>query len=190
MRVELFAAASARLAELGYQAIGIDHFALSDNELAEAARVGTLRRNFQGYTVDSASALIAFGASSISHLPEGYAQNATAAADYRDRVKAGGLATARGVALVGDDRLRGAIIERLMCDFRVDLAEIAGTNGASANDFAGEIAALEPLVADDIVRNDDTTIAMTEAGRPLVRVVAAVFDRYYSLDRPRHARAL
>ncbi|MBI4184601.1 MAG: oxygen-independent coproporphyrinogen III oxidase [Proteobacteria bacterium] len=190
LRLDLLEAASARLVALGYQAIGIDHFARPDNELAVAAREGTLRRNFQGYTTDPAAVLVAFGASAIGRLPQGYAQNAPAAAVYLAALGEGRLPTARGVAFHGDDRLRGALIERLMCDFRVDLIQVAAAHGDSAAGFRAEMEALAPLVADRLVEINGPVVAVTEGGRPLVRVVAAAFDRYYSVERKAHARAL
>src|SRR6185436_1885746 len=83
----------------GYQQIGIDHFALPADSLAVAAREGRLRRNFQGYTDDSCTTLIGLGASAVSSLPQGFAQNTIATADYERTVLDGRLATARGIPL-------------------------------------------------------------------------------------------
>ena len=83
-------------------------------------------RNFQGYTTDNADALIGIGASAIGRLPQGFVQNAADLGAYGRAIAAGAFATGRGIALSADDRLRGAIIERLMCDFAVDLDTIAG----------------------------------------------------------------
>jgi oxygen-independent coproporphyrinogen-3 oxidase len=113
----------------GYRRIGLDHFALPHDELAIAAGSGSLHRNFQGYTTDDADVLIGLGASAIGRLPQGYVQNAAVTRDYLAVPAAGGLATVRGFALAPDDRLRAALIERLMCDFRVDVAEICGRHG-------------------------------------------------------------
>jgi oxygen-independent coproporphyrinogen-3 oxidase len=124
-----FAAASKQLQALGYQAIGLDHFARSDDALAKAQQQGTLRRNFQGYTTDTASVLLGFGASAIGSLPQGYVQNVSPLKDYGEAIADGRLPTARGVALNADDRLRGAVIERLMCDLRVDLGALCEEHG-------------------------------------------------------------
>ena len=82
---------------------------------------GKLHRNFQGYTTDTSDVLIGFGATAIGRLAQGYVQNEIAIRQYCERVVQGGLATTKGYALTTDDRLRADIIERLMCDFRVDL---------------------------------------------------------------------
>ena len=112
------------LESAGYRRIGLDHFALPGDEMAAAAGSGSLHRNFQGYTTDAADVLIGLGASAIGRLPQGYVQNAAVTRDYLAALAAGRLATVRGFALAPDDRLRAALIERLMCDFRVDVAEI------------------------------------------------------------------
>ena len=101
--------------------VGIDHFARAGDGLAVAQKAGKLRRNFQGYTDDTAPALIGLGASSISRFPQGYAQNHPATAAYAAQVRYGRLATVRGISLSAEDQLRAEIIERLMCDFWVDI---------------------------------------------------------------------
>jgi oxygen-independent coproporphyrinogen III oxidase len=95
-------------------AIGIDHFALPDDDLAVALREGRLHRNFQGYTTDEAPALLGFGASAIGSLPQGYVQNAVPIPAYRQAIQGARLAVVRGLALCAEDRLRRAIIERLL----------------------------------------------------------------------------
>jgi len=172
----------------GYVAIGFNHFALPGDALALAARGGTLHRNFQGYTCDDADALIGIGASAISRLPQGYAQNAPDLAGYSRAVQTGALATVRGIALTADDRLRASIIERIMCDLRVDLRGAAG--GAGFTGFAAELASLRPLADEGLVRIDDGSIEVTEYGRPFVRLVAAAFDAYFQPERQRHSLAV
>jgi oxygen-independent coproporphyrinogen-3 oxidase len=172
-------AATARLRGSGYVAIGLDHFALPGDSLALALREGRLRRNFQGYTTDTAPVLIGLGASAIGSLPQGYVQNATPLPAYRAAIRAGQCATVRGAALSDDDRLRRAIIERLMCDFAVDL------NG-SAELFADEIEALEPFAADGLVSIEDGVVRVEPSGRPLVRTVLRAVRR---LSRSRRCAA-
>ncbi|TIN59800.1 MAG: coproporphyrinogen III oxidase, partial [Mesorhizobium sp.] len=116
----------------GYEAIGLDHFAKPDDALAIAARAGVLHRNFQGYTEDRCPTLIGLGPSSIGRFRQGYVQNMASTSGYGRMVADGGLAAVRGVALSDDDRVRGWIIERLMCDFAfsaVDLVERFGKAG-------------------------------------------------------------
>jgi oxygen-independent coproporphyrinogen-3 oxidase len=181
------AAAREMLTGFGYTGVGIDHFAEPHDSLARAAEGGYLRRNFQGYTVDAADALIGFGASAIGRLPHGFAQNASGAGAHGRATAAGAFATARGIALSAEDRVRGHIIERLMCDFSVDLAACPG---AEPIDFTPETEALEPLRSEGLVSLDRTRIAMTERGRPFVRLAAAAFDAYLGKGAARHSRAV
>ncbi len=127
-RVALAEQARDRLIAAGYVPVGIDHYARPGDSMARAARDGTLRRNFQGYTTDPAETLVALGPSAISRLPQGYAQNAAATRDWATALDAGTLATARGFALSAADQMAAAAIERLMCDGRVDLAALARTH--------------------------------------------------------------
>lgn len=185
-----FTAASARLIAGGYVAVGLDHFARPDDALAVALDNGRLHRNFQGYTVDDAAVLLGFGASAIGSLPQGYVQNVSPLKDYARAIEGGTLATARGVAFTADDRLRAEIIERLMCDLAVDLDEVARRHGADTGGFGAELSGLAPLRADGIVDITGRKIALTEAGRPFVRLVAAAFDTYLQAGQSRHSKAV
>jgi oxygen-independent coproporphyrinogen-3 oxidase len=162
-------AASASLKAADYLPIGLDHFAKPEDELAIAARNGALHRNFQGYTTDAAECLIGFGASSIGKFPQGFAQNKPDVPQWRAAVRSGQFATARGIALSDDDRRRANIIERLMCDLQADIGEVSGT------DTDDRLAGME---ADGIIVRDGQKITITEPGRPFLRSVCAVFDRY------------
>ncbi len=177
-RFEMAAQAGEQLEALGYEAIGIDHFARPDDDLAVAARNGRLRRNFQGYTTDQADALIGLGASSISALPQGYAQNTVQTNDYLKAIDAGALPVAKGLNLSAEDIWRRAVIERLMCDFAVDLEAIGLRFGLSQDDFAADFERLKPLEADGLARIDGAQVHITAQGRALARVVAAAFDVY------------
>ena len=183
-------AAAARLRAAGYIAVGLDHFARADDAMARALGAGRLRRNFQGYTTDAAPGLIGLGASAIGSLAEGYAQNAVAIKTYREAIREGRFAIERGLALNDDDRLRRDIIERLMCDLVVDLGAVCGKWQASPAKFARELAALRPMEDDGLVRITGRRIRVTEEGRPLVRAVCAVFDRYLGTQGQRHSQAV
>ncbi len=185
-----YEASAVRLQELGYVAIGLDHFALPDDELVVAQAKGALHRNFQGYTTDSAPALIGFGASAIGSLPQGYAANEIAIERYKMLVREGKLPIARGIEITSEDKLRRAIIERLMCDMRVDLDRVASEHGASGERFEAEVASLAALEADGIVRREGRRLVMTEEGKPLVRAVCAAFDRYLNAGEARHSKAV
>ncbi len=184
-RIEQARIAAETLASFGYQAIGLDHFALPDDELCIAAREGRLHRNFQGYTTDDANALIGIGASSIGRLPQGYVQNAPDMGHYARSVAAGTFATVKGLALSDDDRLRAAIIERLMCDLKLDLGAFGGVAR-----FAEEMEALQGLAAQGLLTIDGAKITITEAGRPYIRIAAAAFDSYLAESQKRHSVAV
>lgn len=185
-----FEAASCRLQALGYQPIGLDHFARPDDGLARAQAAGRLRRNFQGYTTDDARTLLGFGASAIGSLPQGYVQNTAPLKDYATAIAAGRPAISRGVALSGEDRLRGEIIERLMCDLSVDVAAVCGRHGAAHDALAESLDRLAPLVADGVVTIRGDRVAMTARGRPLIRLAAAAFDAYLQRGEKKHSRAV
>lgn len=184
-RLEQAKVAAETLIGLGYQAIGLDHFALPDDELAIAASEKRLHRNFQGYTTDGADALIGLGASAIGRLPQGFVQNASDLAGYSRAVGAGRFATVKGLALSESDRLRGAIIERLMCDLAVDLETFGGKG-----QFATEVATLNPLCEQGLLQVNDGRIAVTEAGRPYLRIAASAFDAYLAAAEKRHSVAV
>ncbi len=169
----------------GFRAIGFDHFADPRDELAIAASEGRLRRNFQGYTTDQADALIGFGASAISRTPSGYAQNAPDIAGYTRAVESGGLPIVKGLELTPDDKLRAHIIERLLCDFAIDLDAVAAPHA-----FDDEIAALRPLVEAGLVRIDGGRITIPTPGRSFARLIAAAFDAYLPSNQTRHSAAV
>jgi oxygen-independent coproporphyrinogen-3 oxidase len=189
-RVEQREAAAAILIQAGYVQIGIDHFAKPNDPMARRQRDGRLHRNFQGYTTDEATALIGFGTSAIGSLPQGYIQNAPTTVAYREAVRNGRIPVVRGVVLSKDDRLRRTIIERLMCDFSVDLDEIASEFSWNLSDLQPEIDVIDELARDGLVVRNGPTLTIPDEGRALVRNVCAVFDRYLENGTQRHSRAL
>ncbi len=183
-------AAADRLVQHGYRRIGMDHFAAPSDPMVRAFDSGTLHRNFQGYTTDDADRLIGLGVSSISALPEGYAQNTDDLRVYRDAVEAGQLPITRGVAISAEDRLRRAIIERLMCDYAVDTEAVRTQFGQPFEALADAYDALCELAKDGLVEVEAETVRVTRAGQPYIRSVAACFDAYLDHGSGRHARAV
>jgi oxygen-independent coproporphyrinogen III oxidase len=176
-----------RLTGAGYIFIGMDHFARPDDPLAQALRARTLTRNFQGYSTWGGADLLGFGSSSIGQLPGGYAQNVKSVPAYQDAISQGLLATDRGLRLSTDDRLRRAVITRLMCDFRLEKAGIEERFGIDFDRyFAGELRRLEPLIADGLVELTRQALEVTLLGRLLVRNVAMEFDAYLPRDERAH----
>jgi oxygen-independent coproporphyrinogen-3 oxidase len=189
-RFEQMSMAAEMLVSAGYEAIGIDHFALPADRLAVAAREGTLRRNFQGYTDDRADALIGLGASSIGQLPQGYIQNMPATGEYLRRVEEGGLAVVRGYALTEEDRARAWVIERVMCDFGFSLADLAKRHPAFSAVIRGEAGRFVATDRDELATLEGERFVLTQAGRPFARTVAATFDAHLASGRGRHSIAV
>ena len=179
-----------RLVEGGYKRIGLDHYARPNDALSTAADRGRLRRSFQGYVAVDQPSVVGLGASAISSLPRGYTQNIADPGRYQSMIEAGCFASARGLELTDADRLRGEIIEKLMCSFSVDLDDVCRRHGASARSFVSEVAALPQLVSDGLVQRDGEKLQVTERGRPLVRFVCAAFDAHLAHADGRHSRGI
>ncbi|MCA0432983.1 MAG: oxygen-independent coproporphyrinogen III oxidase [Proteobacteria bacterium] len=182
--------AAQMLVASGYEAIGIDHFALPQDGLAVAVHDGRLHRNFQGYTDDDAPVLIGLGPSSIGRFHGGYLQNEVATGQYTARVSAGGLPLARGLALTDDDRMRGWVIERLMCDYAFSLEELRQRFGEAADDlvdFAQQIAAFD---RDGLCHIACGLFSVTPEAWPLVRIVASRFDAWLDVGTRRYSKAV
>jgi oxygen-independent coproporphyrinogen-3 oxidase len=189
-RLAQFGAIADRLAEAGYRRIGLDHFAKPDDRLVRCLDAGILHRNFQGYSSDQCATLLGFGASAVGTLPQAYVQNTTQVGDYRRRIEAGSFAIQRGRRLTAEDRLRRDVIERIMCDFRVDLDAVAGRHGLRSEFFSDELRRLSALTQDGIVRIEGAVVSLEEAYWSLARTVASVFDAYLQPEEQRHAAAI
>ena len=186
----VLASAARQALEAVYHPIGIDHFARSDDALTLAAKSGTLRRNFQGYTTDLAETLISFGPGAISEIAQGYAQNEPDLRRWLANVEGGQSSVYRGIALSGEDRLRRAVIERLMCDLSVDLEAMAARYQMDPAIFVPALYRLEAYATDGMVQIDGWRVRVPEEARIAVRSVAAVFDTWLSSDGARHAAAV
>lgn len=180
-RYEMFAAASEQFQQAGYQAIGIDHFALPEDGLAIASQSGRLRRNFQGYTDDSCETLIGIGASSISRFADGHVQNASMTPAYMKRIRKGMLAAHRGHRLAEEDRLRARAIEMLMCDFRIDIAALRARFGEAADQLAGIHSETAAHFAGFVTASADA-VEILPSGRPLARLIASQYDAYRNVE--------
>jgi oxygen-independent coproporphyrinogen-3 oxidase len=178
------------LVDASYHRIGFDHFALPNDAMSTAQRAGYLRRNFQGYTNDHSNILIGLGASAIGQLGQGYVQNEVGISAYAARIASGELATARGHELMPDDRLRAEIIERLMCDFRVDLEKIGRKHATTADRLLQTTPQLNELANEQLVRIEGSVITVTDNAHILVRTVASAFDAYLAASNHRYSRAV
>ena len=174
-----------RLTTAGYRYIGLDHFALPDDELAMAQEDGTLRRNFQGYTTHGHCDLIGLGVSAISQIGDVYCQNSSDITLYQQSIDHDQLATARGLRCTEDDRIRATVIQRLICDFELGFGLIETSFGIRFKEYFADIwSGLEQMHADGLIELTDTSISILPAGRMLVRAVCMKFDRYLTQQPP------
>lgn len=185
-RLALFETARKLFVADGYDELGIDHFALPTDGLAKAAKAGLMRRNFQGYTDDTAEVLVGLGASSISRFPQGYAQNAPATSAYTAAIREGRFSTSRGHAFTGEDRMRARLIEALMCDFRVSTQELVQDYGADPAELARLLSSCAEHFGQMVALTTEG-LEIPEQGRPLTRMIARHFDAY---DLSKHSSAI
>ena len=184
-KLELMTLAIGRLTRAGYLYIGMDHFARADDELAAAQARGQLSRSFQGYSTRGGD-LLGLGVSAIGQIGPTYYQNLKEIERYEEALEAGRLPVLRGLDLTADDLVRRAVIQALMCHFRVSIESIELAHLVDFKRyFAAELAALKALAEDGLVELDDEWIVVTPKGRLLVRAIAMPFDRYLREARAR-----
>jgi oxygen-independent coproporphyrinogen III oxidase len=193
LRLALFEQSMTRLLAAGYLYVGLDHFALPNDELCRARAQGSLRRNFMGYTTCADSDVLAFGPSAISDVGGTYLQNEREVHGWAQLLEDGGLAVVRGHALSLEDRARRDLIMQLFCQLEIDLDAIARQHpGAFADGFLEERAALQRLENDGLVLRKDARVRVSPDGQLLLRTVASTFDTYLrsATTARRHAPAL
>jgi oxygen-independent coproporphyrinogen III oxidase len=168
-----------KLSAAGYVYIGMDHFALPEDELAKAQAAGTLHRNFMGYTTHADCDLIGLGVSAVSHIGDSYSQNGRDLPAWETAIDQGRLPVWRGRHLDFDDVVRADIIQRLMCHGEIDIAAIERRHEVDFRRyFADALARVRPLAADGLVTLGEKRIVATSRGRLLLRIIAMCFDRY------------
>jgi len=178
-KLGLLALTIERFTAAGYEYIGMDHFALPQDELAQARRNGTLHRNFQGYSTRGGLDLVGLGMTSIGSLDDTYSQNARQLDRYYAAIHSGRLAIEKGLRLTAEDRLRRDVVMALMCRDGLRYADVEAAHGIRFDEhFAAELARLDALEADGLVRRDAAGIRVTPSGRLLLRAIAMVFDAY------------
>jgi len=183
VKLELLHMTIERLCDAGYHYVGMDHFALPDDDLIVARNRGTLQRNFQGYSTHRHCDLLGMGVSSIAHVGNSYSQNALTTRDYNALLQEDKLPIAKGLILTKDDLLRAEIIQSLMCYDEVRFADIESHFAISFHDyFVTELQNLAELAADKLIEIDEHGIRVTAAGRLLMRNIAMQFDRYLRSD--------
>jgi oxygen-independent coproporphyrinogen-3 oxidase len=190
-RLEIFLSAIQRLADAGYRAIGMDHFALPEDELSRALDEGTLRRNFMGYTTHEGVDLLGFGPSAISEFSNCYSQVEKSLDAWFAKIEADQFATAKGHRLSEDDLARRWIIGRIMCETGVSAAEVESRFGGNyMTDYKAAIARLQPLHDDGLINVSETgDVSARPLGTLFLRHAAMAFDAYLDpvIGRPEKA---
>ncbi|MDV3469132.1 oxygen-independent coproporphyrinogen III oxidase [Stenotrophomonas sp. C3(2023)] len=192
-KLALLGLAVQRLSAAGYQYVGMDHFALPEEDLSRAQRAGQLHRNFMGYTTHGDSDLIGLGVSAISNIGRTYSQNPRDLPGWEELVDAGLLPIWRGVRLDDDDLLRAEVIQKLMCQGEVNLAQLGQRHGIDYRHyFADALQSLQQLQDDGLAQQAQGRVRVTAQGRPLLRLLAMCFDRYLEQpgNGPRYSRAI
>jgi oxygen-independent coproporphyrinogen III oxidase len=180
-KLAMFEVAWNILTQNGYEAIGMDHYARPDDELAIAMKNGKLHRNFQGYcTLETTGQVYGFGASSISQLQGGYYQNAKDIDGYITRIEQTGLATEKGYEVTFEDSVRRAVINEIMCNGFLHFDEMA-QNWNITSEKLKEIISFDPLrlkpyIDDHLVVYDGESVRLAENGFLVVRNIAMEFD--------------
>ena len=191
LKVALFEEILRRFESAGYTAIGLDHFAKPDDELAVAFREGKLQRNFQGYSTRPELPMLGLGVTSISQTPDMFHQNEKELPAYRAALEAGRLPVAKALRLTDEDRRRAAIIRTLMCELALDSEKLSAALGLDfEKTYAAELAKLRPLADDGIVTLAPGRVTVTPVGRFFLRNIAMVFDQYLESAANRHSKTL
>jgi len=189
-RLALLETSIERLQAAGYVHVGLDHFALEDDELCRARGAGTLRRNFMGYTTCADSDVLAFGPSAISEISGTYVQNAREVHDWAALLEEGRLAAVRGHRPSAEDHARSALIMRLFCSLEVDLDGLRSVHPGTLQDLGQEERDLAGLERDGLVICQGARIRVTPRGQLLLRTVAAPFDTYHRAEARLHGPAV
>jgi oxygen-independent coproporphyrinogen III oxidase len=178
-KFNIFRTALMKFIEAGYLYIGMDHFAKPGDELAVSQQQRTLHRNFQGYTTKAGADLYGMGVTAISAFQDAYAQNQRELPQWQKAVEERGLATMRGYHLSHDDKLRRAVINRLLCHTVIVKDEISREFGIDFDEyFASELSQLSAPMEDGLVMIDSDEIRATWLGRIFIRNLAMLFDPY------------
>lgn len=184
MKMQLLQLIIEKLTGAGYVYIGMDHFAKPDDGMAEALADGTLQRNFQGYSTHKGVDLHGFGMSSISHAGGCYFQNHKELPGYYAALDAGNLPLLRGYAMTAEDKVRYHAIMHIMCNLYIDYARLSAEMGIDfAEHFKAELASLDDLESDGLVRREPNGLHVTPLGRLFVRIVAMRFDAYLQSEQ-------
>jgi len=190
LRLELFEKATEILLENNYKKIGLDHFVREDDSMYQSYINNKLHRNFQGYTTDSAKNLIGLGITSISQFEDGFMQNLTSIKKYEERLLNKELPTNRGIIISKNDKIQRDIIEKIMCNYEVNLNNVIKDWDISIDNIFQNTELLNDLIKDKVISMDNNIITINKDMYPLVRIVASIFDEYFTASEKRHSSAV
>jgi oxygen-independent coproporphyrinogen-3 oxidase len=182
-KLKLLGLAIERLGAAGYVYIGMDHFALPDDALAVAQRLGTLKRGFQGYYTSAECDLVGLGLSAIGAIGPTYSQNYRSLKEYYDCLDEGRLPVMRGIELNSDDLARRAVIQALMCQFALAKASVEVAYLIDFDrTFATELEELREFARLGLIADEGRWLVVSPRGRLVIRNICMVFDRYLRHD--------
>ena len=172
-----------KLATSEYVYIGMDHFALPEDDLVKAQQDGTLQRNFQGYSTHGGCDLVGLGVSAIGSIGRSFAQNTPSTIEYETLLHEGRLPVCKGLEVDDDDLIRADVIKQLMCYDRLNFSRFGSDHRIDfPTYFEAELERLEPLALDDLIDLTDDDIVVTPKGRLLLRSIAMIFDRHLNRE--------
>ncbi len=179
LKLELFQLARDAFMDAGYVQIGMDHFALPDDELSLSLNERKLHRNFMGYTTKPATDMLGLGVSAIGDVRGAFIQSEKKLSRYYEAIDNGKFPVYRGFELDDDDKLRRYVISRMMCNFHLDRHDVEKRFGIKfAEYFRVELEDLREQVAHGFLTVDEDALEITEMGRLFIRNICMVFDRY------------
>lgn len=179
------------LTDNGYAYIGMDHFALPDDELAIAQQKGELYRNFQGYSTYAHCDMIGLGVSSIGQIGDIFAQNEKDLASYYQKIDSGELAIIKGYTITSDDKIRKAVIMELICNFVLNFVAIEKKFDIVFQDyFKQELANIEDMQSDNLIALSDNTIKVLDKGKLFIRNICMIFDNHLPKSTTNFSRTI
>jgi oxygen-independent coproporphyrinogen-3 oxidase len=183
VKLDILQSSVNKLGQHGYKFIGMDHFALADDDLSKALASGNLQRNFQGYSTFADTDMVSFGVSSIGYIHNGYYQNAKDLTSYYLSLDNNQLPNFRGFLLSNDDLIRKYVISEIMCKYQINYKQIEQKFNIVFKDyFATEIKKLDDQIELNLVTANQEGFNVTEMGRFLIRNIAVIFDNYFAKD--------
>ena len=167
-------------AELGYEEIGMDHFALKTDSLYAATINKTLHRNFMGYTSSKTQLMVGLGMSSISDSWYGFAQNVKTVKEYQQLVNDGEIPVFRGHILSKEDTIIRKHILNMMCNFSTSW----DAKETEIKNIDTHLGLLKELEEDGLVQIGKTSLSIPERARPFIRNICMAFDVHLLEKKP------